>query len=142
MRAGRLRHRLVLQSKVDPESTSPVSRDAYGGVTVAYTNEATVWGAIEPLSGRELFAQQQIQAEARVRIVLRYRSDIDETWRIKDGDGLYYNVLDVMNENSRDRQLILLCRQGISEDTGTEPANVVNSGVLVVNSGTQVVYTS
>jgi SPP1 family predicted phage head-tail adaptor len=114
MRAGRLRHRLILQSKTE-------TRDSYGASVVGWSTEATVWGSIEPLSGREYFSQQQVQAEARVRIVIRYRSDVDETWRIKH-DGLYYNIIDPLNENTRDRMLILMCREGVSEDVGSEVA--------------------
>lgn len=112
MRAGRLRHRLVLQSKTE-------TRDSYGGSVITWTTQTTVWGAIEPLSGREYLAQRQVQAEAKVRIVIRYHSTIDETWRVKHG-GLYYDIVDVLNENTRDRQLILMCREGVSEDTGTD----------------------
>ena len=54
MRAGRLRHRLVLQSKSE-------ARDAYGGAIITWSTQDTVWGAIEPLSGNEYFAQDQIQ---------------------------------------------------------------------------------
>lgn len=108
MRAGRLRHRLTLQSKT-------YTANAYGEQVVTWSDEATVWGAIEPLSGREYFAQSQIQAEATVRIVIRYYSTIDETWRVKHG-GLYYNIVDVLNHDLRNRMMTLMCRQGVSDD--------------------------
>ena len=135
MRAGRLRHRLVIQSKTE-------TRDEYGDAVISWSTVDTVWGAIEPLSGRELFAQSQTQAETKVRIVMRYRSDIDTTHRITN-DGLYYDITDRINENSRDRMLTLMCRQGVSEDTGSaaDAFYVVSSGVNVVNSGTQVIST-
>ena len=135
MRAGRLRHRLVLQSKTE-------TRDAYGASIITWTTQDTVWGAIEPLSGREYLAQRQVQSEAKVRIVIRYHSTIDETWRVSHG-GLYYDIVDVLNENTRDRQIILMCRQGVSEDQAESGTDyyVVNSGVNVVNSGIQVVNT-
>lgn len=110
MRAGRLRHRLALQSKTE-------TRNAYGEAVVGWTVEDTVWGAIEPLSGREYFAQDQVQSEVRVRVVIRYRSDIDTSWRVVN-DGKYYDIVDVINENNRDRMLTLMCRQGVSEDVG------------------------
>lgn len=108
MRAGRLRHRLELQNKSE-------TRDAYGAAIVTWTTQDTVWGAIEPLSGREYFSQRQVQAEAQVRIVIRYQASVDETWRVKHG-GLYYDIVDVLNTNTRDRELILMCRQGVSEE--------------------------
>jgi SPP1 family predicted phage head-tail adaptor len=134
MRAGRLRHRLTLQSKTE-------SRDAYGSAIIAWTTEATVWGAIEPLSGREYPSQGTLQAEAKVRIVLRYRTGIIPAWRFKH-DGLYYDIVDVINERTRDRMIHLMTREGVSDDgSDAVTQNVVNSGVLVVNSGIQVVST-
>jgi SPP1 family predicted phage head-tail adaptor len=109
MRAGRLRHRLILQSKVE-------TRGAAGGVTTTWETQATVWGGIEPLSGREYTAIQQTQNEATVRIVIRYQSSIDETWRVLNG-GLAYAIQSIINENTRDRMLTLMCLEGVKEDT-------------------------
>jgi SPP1 family predicted phage head-tail adaptor len=108
MRAGRLRHRLILQSQVE-------TRDPTGGVTITYKTQATVWGGIEPLSGREYTAIQQTQNEASVRIIMRYHSGIDESWRVVN-DGRYYAIQSIINENDRDRQLILMCLQGVKEE--------------------------
>ena len=116
MRAGRLRHRLVLQSKT-------ITRDSYGAAIVAWATQATVWGSIEPLSGRELSAQSQQQAEATVRIVLRYYSGLDETWRISHG-GKYYDIVNTINQDMRNHTLTLLCRQGISEEVGVNSPSV------------------
>lgn len=137
MRSGRLRHRLVLQSKVH-------TQDAYGDAVVSWSIEATVWGAIEPLSGKEYFSQQQVQAEAKVRIVIRHYSGIDTTWRVSHG-GLYYDIEDVLNHDTRNRMITLMCREGVSEDVGdsadSDTNYVVDSGIYVVDSGTQVTST-
>ena len=108
MRAGRLRHRLVLQSKSE-------ARDAYGGAIITWSTQDTVWGAIEPLSGNEYFAQDQIQSESKVRIVIRYQANVDTTWRVSH-NGLYYDIQDVLNHDTRNRQITLMCSQGVSED--------------------------
>ena len=107
MRSGRLRHRGVLQSKVE-------TRGDAGGVVTTYLTQATVWCGIEPLSGRELTAIQQTQNEARVRIVLRYYSGLDETWRVVN-NGKAYAIHSVINENERDRMMTLMCSQGVKE---------------------------
>ena len=114
MRAGRLRHRLQLYSK-------EYTQNSYGEAITTITLQGTVWGAIEPLSGKEYFAQQQVQAEAEVRIVLRFYSGIDESWVIKH-DGKYYDIVDVLNHEERDRMLTVMCRQGVSEDHYSETA--------------------
>jgi SPP1 family predicted phage head-tail adaptor len=134
MRAGRLRHRCILQSKT-------YTQDAYGAEVVTFSTEATVWGAIEPLSGKEFFSQDSVQAEARVRIVIRYYSGVLTTWRVKH-EGLLYDIKHVQNQDTRDRTMELMCGQGVTDDgSDAVTQNVVSSGVLVVNSGTQVVNT-
>lgn len=127
MRAGRLRHRLVLQSRQD-------TRDAYGASIPGWLTETTVWGSIEPLSGREWLAQQQIQSEVAVRIVIRYNGSIDTSWRVKN-DGLYYDIENVINENNRDRMLTLMCRQGVSEDYGDEDVSGAVADDLLLETG-------
>ena len=134
MRAGRLRHRLILQSKT-------YTRDSYGAAIVTWNTEGTRWGAIEPLSGRELFAQQQVQSEAQVRIVLRYYTGLDHTWRITNG-GLYYDIVEVINHDTRDAMLTLLCRQGVSEDVGADSGSflLLESGdYLLLESGDKLI---
>ena len=130
MRSGRLRSRLVLQSKT-------YTTNAYGEQVVGWSTEATVWGAIEPLSGKEFLAQQQIQAETMVRIVLRYRSDITTAWRITN-DGLYYDVVDILNDGGRNRTLTIHCRQGVSEDVGT----TASAGSLLLEAGDYILLES
>lgn len=130
MRSGRLRHRVLLQSKT-------YTANAYGEQEVTWSTVATVWAGIEPLSGRELFAQQQIQAEARVRIVLRYYSGLDTTWRVRH-DGKNYDILEVINQDLRDASLVLLCREGVSEDQATagDSALLLETGdALLLESG-------
>ena len=133
MRSGRLRHRLILQSKAE-------TRDSYGATLITWDTEATVWGAIEPLSGKEYFSQQSVQAEAQVRIVIRYYSGVLPSWRVSNG-GLYYDIVDVLNHDMRNQQLTLMCRQGVSETGADSAYNVTNSGVNVTNSGVNVTNT-
>ena len=105
MRAGRLRHRAELQQSTE-------TRDAYGSGILTWTTTTTVWAAIEPLSGKEYFSQSQTQNEAGVRIVIRYYSGIDETWRLVSG-GKTYVIESVINENERDRMMVLMCLEGV-----------------------------
>jgi len=113
VRSGRLRHRLALQQATE-------SRGAAGGVTKTFATQATVWGAIEPLSSKEYQAIQQTQGEATVRVVIRFRSDIDDTWRILDtGDSpntIYTIHGQPINENKRDRSLMIMCSEGVQTE--------------------------
>lgn len=108
MRTGRLRRRLTLQQKTS-------IRDAAGGVNNSWSDVTTVWGGVEPLTGREYLAAQATQNEEEVRIVIRYYKGIDSTWRIKDATEspqVIYTIHSIRNENTRNRMLILNCRQG------------------------------
>ena len=64
MRAGNLRHRVQIQSVTQ-------TRDAFGGHTNAWATDATVWGSVEPLEGKELTEAQAVNARATVRVRIR-----------------------------------------------------------------------
>ena len=128
MRAGRLKKRLILQSKAE-------TRDSYGSTLITWTTEATVWGSLLPLRGQEMFAQQQIKPQTAVRAIIRYYSRVDSTWRISHG-GKFYDIETVINENKRNRTLTLMCRQGVSE-TGA-----ATSSYLLLEDGFQLLLES
>ena len=107
LRAGRLRHRLRLQKKTE-------SRSSTGAVTAIWTTDSTVWGSIEPLSGREFIAAGGTQNEADVRIIIRYHATITDDWRVWN-DSKAYTILAVVNEDERDRMMELRCSQGVAE---------------------------
>jgi len=130
MQSGRLKKRLVLQSKTE-------SQDEYGAPIISWTTEATVWGSLLPLRGQELFAQQQLQPETKVRVVIRYYAGIDSTWRIVHG-GKYYDIESIINENKRNRTLTIMCREGVSEDVGP----VVGGNALLLESGSYLLLES
>lgn len=75
MKVGRLRHYVTLQRRQD--------QVVNGEVVLAWVDLANVWAGIEPLSGREFFAAQQINSDATVRIQIRWRDDVDSTTRVK-----------------------------------------------------------
>lgn len=81
--AGRLKHRVTLQSKGTP------TRDAMGGEVITWTDVATVWAEVRALSGRALIAAQQAQNEVTTAITMRMRSDIQPDWRILHGTDIY-----------------------------------------------------
>jgi len=107
IRAGRLRHRLTLQYKTE-------SRTSTGDVVTAWVTDSTVWGAIEPASGKEYIAASQTQNESNVRIVIRYHATINDTWRVVN-DSKAYSIINIINEDERDRMMVLHCSQGVAE---------------------------
>lgn len=108
-RPGLLRHRLILQTVND-------AADGQGGFVKAWTDTATVWGSLEPLSGRELLQAQQVQSRVTHKSRLRYRSDVTVTpaMRIKKGTRTF-NVQEVRNVEERNVYLDLMLEEGTGE---------------------------
>lgn len=91
IKAGRLRHRVRLERYADLlDSNGDVLQDPVSGeISREWTLVATVWAAIEPLSAREFIQSQATQAEVVARITIRYRADLEPTWRIVHGSNVY-----------------------------------------------------
>lgn len=72
---GELTERVTLQSR-------SVVKDAYGQDTITWTTVDTVWARVRAVSGREFFAAAQVQQEQSVKVVIRRRTDVAQTWRL------------------------------------------------------------
>jgi len=82
--AGKLRHRVrieQLESLIDSNG-EPAQDDQTGTVLQEWTEVATVWAAIEPLSAREFLAAQATQSKVTARITIRFRDDLDPAMRL------------------------------------------------------------
>ena len=77
MRAGRLRHRLTIQSAAEVKNLD-------GEAVKTWTAVATVWGSVEPMTGKELFNAQQVQAQVTHKVMIRGR-DLRPSWRVTLG---------------------------------------------------------
>ena len=103
MRSGDLRHRITLQTF----TTAP---DSYGEPIKTWSDLATVWAAVEPLSGREFFEAQRTNAETTYRVRIRYRADVVPTLRIAYA-GKTLEIQAVIDVGERRRELHLMCRE-------------------------------
>lgn len=110
VRAGRLRHRVTVQSQATVQN-------AYGEGVRSWSNVAEVWAEVSPISARELFAAAQAQATTTHRITIRYRNDVTASCRVKFGTR-YFAIDGVMNPDERNDRLLLLCTEGLVEDGG------------------------
>jgi len=111
MLAGKLRHRIALQSLglvQDPES---------GEMLPGWT---TVWdkvpASVQPLSARDLIAAQAGQSEATARMVIRYRAGVLPTMRILYR-GAVYNMQGpaLPDPDSGLEYLTILVAQGVND---------------------------
>jgi len=105
MRAGKLRHRVTIES---PYQT----RDNIGGTEQAWTNMASRWASIQPLQGRELWEAQAVDARITMRVRFRYLANVTPACRIKFGTR-YLNIVSVLNRDERNIELECLCREDV-----------------------------
>jgi len=79
MRAGELRHRIVIKEITYKD-------DEMGQPEKSTSTHATVWAHIEPLRGREFWNAQQAQSEATHRITIRRLDSVKPTMQVEYGD--------------------------------------------------------
>jgi head-tail adaptor len=113
MRAGHLRHRLVVEAKV----TGSPTRTSTGAQSFVWGTLLTVSGSLQPLSGRRLESAQATWPAAVFEARVRYRSELTAAdtagtpLRISFG-GRYFPIGKVLNVDERNIELRLLCSQG------------------------------
>lgn len=103
MRAGRLRHRLALQTRVG-------SSNSYSETEYTWSTFDTVWAAIEPLSAKEQVVAAQNQSQTSHKITLRWRTGVLPTMR-GVYDGRYFLFGAVLNRDERNRELTVLATE-------------------------------
>lgn len=108
MNFSKLRHRITIQENISV-------KDSFGAETPNWTDVASVWASIEPLSGKEFFAAQQINAEVNTKITMRYREGIKPEMRVVFNERMF-NIISVINENERNISLILMAKESINSE--------------------------
>lgn len=105
MRAGELRHRVTIQEASETVTSA-------GERSKTWNDVATVWAAIEPLTGRERWQAQQVMATATHRVRMRYRGDVDVENRLVYGSRVL-DILQVINPDERGRELVIICAEAV-----------------------------
>lgn len=76
MRAGELRHRVLIQKEQK-------RRDADGNFEKSdWIDHVSVWAKVTPVSSRDLITSQAEMSEVTARMKIRYRTDIGTTMRV------------------------------------------------------------
>lgn len=109
LKAGRLRHRIELQMQHRSQDSTT------GEIKVTWQTQAKVWAAIEPLSVREFISSQSKQSEVTARILIRYRPDIDASWRIVHRDKIYNIKGDLGDIDSGLEYITLPVKEGVND---------------------------
>lgn len=105
IRTGDRRHRVTLQAATK-------ARNASGEEIKTYTDIATVWAAIFPVSAKEYMSAGQLQAAVTHRVNIRFRADVKPDWRIKFGNR-YFEIKAITNREERNISLDLICAEGV-----------------------------
>jgi SPP1 family predicted phage head-tail adaptor len=104
MNPGRLRHRITIQQH-------QVTQDELGNNIETWSDWATIWANIRPVSGREYFQAAATNAEDNVRINIRYRSGIDPLrMRVVYGNRVF-DILSAIDLYERHREIEMVCRE-------------------------------
>jgi SPP1 family predicted phage head-tail adaptor len=80
----------------------------------AWSDVATLWAAVEPLAGRELFAAQQHHSEVTGRIRIRYRAGVTAAMRFVFEERVY-NIVAQIDSAERHRELAFLVAEGVND---------------------------
>jgi SPP1 family predicted phage head-tail adaptor len=107
MQAGKLRHRLAIQS--------PTEIIVRGEPSVTWNTVATRWAQIEPLTGRELWNARQVQPDITHRIELRHDSSILITskWRLLLNGTRVLEILSVRRPEERPTNWVIECKEAV-----------------------------
>lgn len=104
---GKMRHRITVQRFVgEPDSFGdpPLDDDSQ------WDDVATVWAAIDPISGKEFYAAEQSQSEVSHKVRCRYRRGITSAMRIMYGSRIF-SILSVIDWEERHESLLIMCRE-------------------------------
>lgn len=111
MRAGRLRHRVTLE-------TRSTSVDSLGARVDTWTTIATRRCDIKPLTGKENTADNAIEySRVTTEIRLRYDSNLsrlkphDRAVDYSQSPAVVYDIESVINLMERDREILLRCER-------------------------------
>lgn len=102
MKAGDLRHAITLLKPV----TTLNERNRR---ETTWEDAGQVWSAKSDVSGREFWQAQAYHAEDVVTYTIRWRDDVDATWRLND-HGVIYNILEVNHLGYMRDYIRLKCR--------------------------------
>jgi len=120
IQAGKLRRKIVIQENQYPrDDFGKAVRDEYGAPIDNWVDIWTCYASMEPLSGKEYFAAQQIQAEQITRFRIRYpRIQIHPGMRVKHHDPVldadrHFDIGAVIDQNEMHVEVWLMTTEEV-----------------------------
>ena len=108
MNAGKLRHKITIK-------VQPPGQDSYGekvADTVLWNDFHGCRAAIIPISGREFFTAQQVNATVTTRIEIRYKLGITAGMRVVFGTKVY-DIKAPLDLEEKHKEIHLMCEEMI-----------------------------
>jgi SPP1 family predicted phage head-tail adaptor len=102
--AGERNKQIAIQEKA-------ISTDSIGNQTETWHTIATVWAAIQPLSGREYWAARQVNAETTTKVTILYRRGVTAEHRILYGSRVFELTAPPINTSEANAELVLLAKE-------------------------------
>lgn len=107
MNAASLDTKIIIQSKI-------VTRDSFGGESVSWANQASVWAQVSPWRMRERMNIARQVGDSTVSLLVRYPVTLSLDNRILMAD-IPYNVIEIDASRKRNGELMFIVR---GEDIG------------------------
>jgi len=110
MRAGDLRHKLLIQKR-------NTSQDSSGAQVRTWTDYVTVWADIQPISDVAKFYAGAMQAGVTHTVTMRYQAELADPVAVAAmrgvWEGRYFTFSAPKDEGERHRQLELKATEGL-----------------------------
>lgn len=110
MNAGKLNRRIAVDEPVITQGDS-------GEQVTTWEEFAEVWGAIEPVRGREALVNSVNLSQMDTKIRLRWTPQLDvmtTEWRLRY-KGLLYDIVSIVHVMTGKRELEVLCKSGANQ---------------------------
>lgn len=105
--AYKLRHVVNIQARSDQQ-------DATGQQVKVWNTVATVFAAIESLTGREIEAAQASNYEVTHKVTIRYEPIVDVKMRVLLGNRIFA-ISSITDFEERHHMLTLYCKEGLTD---------------------------
>lgn len=116
-----------------------VTRDEYGGEESNWITVGRVWAKIEPSSGKEFLAGQQVQAEYTTKFTIRYYPALTVMHRIRYQDKTY-EIIGVGDLDTGHKWTVVTAKEMVSDGLQRETAKSESGsrGCCETCEGTQI----
>ena len=104
---GKMRPRITFQAFTGEQDSfgDPLQADDDNWKPVA-----TLWAAIDPISGKEFYAAEQSQSEVTHKVRCRYRAGLTTAMRIKYGKRTF-QIVSIIDWEERHESLLIMCKE-------------------------------